>query len=114
MTTSKRILGDIVTDIQDAQRSNSSNWDLMEKACAEIMKLRKKLEEETEIGFQDRRYASDTWKRLISEKSVALQERDEARRLASEYACITEMGVRAFARNKGWDCFKEEKDNHNA
>ena len=40
------------------------------------------------------------------------RERDEARRLASEYACITEMGVRAFARNKGWDCFKE--DNHNA
>ena len=36
------------------------------------------------------------------------KERDEARRLASEYACITEMGVRAFARNKGWDCFKEE------
>ena len=40
------------------------------------------------------------------------RERDEARRLASEYASITEIGMRAFARNKGWDCFKEE--NHNA
>ena len=48
----------------------------------------------------------------IRERDEARRERDEARRLASEYACITEVGVRAFARNKGWDCFKE--DNHNA
>ena len=41
------------------------------------------------------------------ELDEAIRERDEARRLASEYACITEMGVRAFARNKGWDCFRE-------
>ena len=44
------------------------------------------------------------------------RERDEARRLASEYACITEMGVRAFARNKGWDCFENtepRKENRN-
>ena len=50
--------------------------------------------------------------RLRAEVDQLRKERDEARRLASEYACITEMGVRAFARNKGWDCFKE--DNHNA
>ena len=112
MTTSKRILGDIVTDIQDAQRSNSSNWDLMEKACAEIMELRKKLEEETEIGFQNRRYASDTWKRLISEKSVALRERDEARREVCELTLPCVGSQRGYAKGRGWNCFKEE--NHNA
>ena len=50
----------------------------------------------------------DDWRQLLGDIEQLRKERDEARRLASEYACITEMGVRAFARNKGWDCFKEE------
>ena len=54
--------------------------------------------------------------RCLTEIVEVRRERDEARRLASEYACITEMGVRAFARNKGWDCFENtepRKENRN-
>jgi hypothetical protein len=54
----------------------------------------------------------ETLRGRLEEIERLRNERDEARRLASEYACITEIGVRAFARNRGWDCFKE--DNHNA
>ena len=46
-------------------------------------------------------------KEILFDLDEAIKQRDEARRLAAEYACITEIGVRAFARNKGWDCFKE-------
>jgi len=85
----------------------------MEQACAEIIKLRKKLEEETEIGFQDRRYASDKWKQLISEKYVALRERDEARqRLCKVVGDNRDMWGEDVAKEYGWDCFKEK--NHNA
>ena len=111
MTTSKRILGDIVTDIEDAQRHMSSNWDLMEAARAEIMKLRKQLVEETEINFQDRRYQSGTWKRLISEKSVALRERDEARREVCEITMPCDGSQKGYAKGRGWDCCKEEEHN---
>ena len=66
---------------------------------------------ENTIDAKDLAYWRAVCRRLISEKCKAIRERDEARRLASENACITEMGVRAFARNKGWDCFKKENDN---
>ena len=49
----------------------------------------------------------DDWRQLLVDIEQLRKERDEARRLASAYACITETGVHAFARKRGWDCFKE-------
>jgi len=97
VTTSKPIDRDIILDIQSEQRSNSSNWDLMEKACSEIQKLRSLL----------------TLSELDSQ--MVRLDRDSARRELSQRAGVVKAGyltAREYAAKVDWDCFKE--DNHNA
>ena len=50
--------------------------------------------------------------RIRDQRDKALQERDQARREACEYATCTHPTVgnspRALALDKGWDCYKDE------
>lgn len=50
----------------------------------------------------------DDWRQLLGDIEQLRKERDDARQDACKFATVTELGSRAYARNRGWDCFKEE------